>query len=91
MKHEFLMMHHAPKVMIYRFGKFNPQKGMSQELEFMLKFINNEEDQVWMRLIEFESPVNYDNPQEDDKKNGEIVHPDKIEQANRITCSVELP
>jgi len=51
MKCEFLMLHYAPKVMIYRKGKFNPSKGMSQEIEFMLKFINSEEDQVWMKLL----------------------------------------
>jgi hypothetical protein len=60
-------------------------------MEFMLKFINNEEDQIWMKLIQNEDVYFENNPQEDDNKEGEIVHPDKIEQANKLTCSIDLP
>tara|TARA_B110000285_G_scaffold221630_1_gene274848 strand:+ start:1660 stop:1815 length:156 start_codon:yes stop_codon:yes gene_type:complete len=39
------MVYFVPKVMIYRTGKFTPYKGKFQEIEMMLKFINNEETQ----------------------------------------------
>jgi len=38
------MINYAPKVMIYRIGKFTPYKGHSQEIEMMLKIINNEDE-----------------------------------------------
>lgn len=58
MKCEFLMMHYVPKVMIYRTGKFTPYKGKEQDVEMMLKFINNEEEQIEMKLVDYE-PKNF--------------------------------
>jgi hypothetical protein len=43
MKADFQMIHYIPKVMIYRIGKYTPYKGLSQEIEMVLKFINNED------------------------------------------------
>lgn len=43
MKADFQMIYFVPKVMIYRTGKYTPYKGKYQEIEMMLKFINNEE------------------------------------------------
>ena len=37
------MIHYIPKVMIYRIGKYTPYKGPFQEIEMILKFINNED------------------------------------------------
>lgn len=45
MKADFQMIHYIPKVMIYRIGKYTPYKGLSQEIEMVLKFINNEDTQ----------------------------------------------
>jgi len=39
------MIHYVPKVMIYRIGKYTPYKGINQEIEMVLKFINNEDTQ----------------------------------------------
>jgi hypothetical protein len=43
MKADFQMIHYIPKVMVYRIGKYTPYKGLSQEIEMVLKFINNED------------------------------------------------
>lgn len=45
MKADFQMIYYVPKVMIYRIGKYTPYKGPSQEIEMILKFINNEDTQ----------------------------------------------
>ena len=39
------MIYYMPKVMIYRIGKYTPYKGLSQDIEMILKFINNEDTQ----------------------------------------------
>ena len=43
MKADYQMINYIPKVMIYRIGKYTPYKGLSQEIEIMLKFINNDD------------------------------------------------
>ena len=43
MKADFQMMYYVPKCMIYRIGKYTPFKGMTQEIEMMLKITNNED------------------------------------------------
>ena len=43
MKADFQMIYYVPKVMIYRIGKYTPYKGINQEIEMVLKFINNED------------------------------------------------
>ena len=43
MKADFQLIYYMPKVMIYRPGKYTSYKGPDQEVEFLLKFINNEE------------------------------------------------
>lgn len=45
MKADFQMIYYIPKVMIYRIGKYTPYKGPFQEIEMILKFINNEDTQ----------------------------------------------
>ena len=45
MKADFQMIYYVPKVMIYRIGKYTPYKGKSQDIEMILKFINNEDTQ----------------------------------------------
>jgi hypothetical protein len=45
MKADFQMMYYVPKVMIYRTGKYTPYKGMAQDIEMILKFVNNEDTQ----------------------------------------------
>lgn len=44
MKADFVMIQYVPKIMIYRIGKYTPYKGVSQEVEMMLKIVNNEEN-----------------------------------------------
>lgn len=39
------MIYYVPKVMIYRIGKYTPYKGPDQEIEMMLKLVNNDEQQ----------------------------------------------
>ena len=43
MKADFQLIYYMPKVMIYRPGKYTPYLGLDQEIEFLLKFINNED------------------------------------------------
>lgn len=43
LKADFQMINYVPKVMIYRIGKYTPYKGLSQEIEIMLKLINNDD------------------------------------------------
>lgn len=43
-----------------------------------------------MKLEENED-ANFQNPQDDQNEFAEIVHPDKIEQQNKLTCTVDLP
>lgn len=38
------MLYFMPKVMIYRNGKYTPYKGQQQEIEMILKFVNNNEE-----------------------------------------------
>ena len=45
MKADNQMIYYMPKVMIYRIGKYTPYKGKSQDIEMILKFINNEDTQ----------------------------------------------
>lgn len=58
------MVYFVPKVMIYRTGKYTPYKGKFQEIEMMLKFINNEETQK--ATIYFSKLSDDQNPQESD-------------------------
>ena len=58
------MVYFVPKVMIYRTGKYTPYKGKFQEIEMMLKFINNEETQK--ATIYFSKLTEDQNPQESD-------------------------
>ena len=86
------MIHYIPKVIIYRIGKYTPYKGLSQEIEMMIKFCNNEEGKEGK--ISFSSyfdmqdedlePVNIDVDNEDattKESNTEIVKIDKIQKA----------
>jgi hypothetical protein len=84
------MLNHAPKVMIYRVGKYTPYKGRSQEIEILLKFINNEEQPVTMSFEDYyeHEHLDNDNPQDD---NGQIVSVDKIETSKKTNCSIDLP
>jgi hypothetical protein len=43
MKTDNQMYNFMPKVMIYRIGKYTPYKGQQQEIEMILKFVNNDE------------------------------------------------
>ena len=45
MKADFQMINYVPKIMIYRSGKYTPYKGLDQDIEIMLKFINNDDAQ----------------------------------------------
>ena len=39
------MHYFVPKIMIYRIGKYAPNKPFNQEIEMMLKFTNNDDSQ----------------------------------------------
>lgn len=41
MKQDYQMIYYVPKVIIYRNGKYTPYKGPDQDIEMLLKFINN--------------------------------------------------
>lgn len=43
MKADFTMIQYVPKIMIYRIGKYTKYKGPDQEIEMMLKIVNNDE------------------------------------------------
>lgn len=59
MKADFQMINYVPKVMIYRIGKYTPYKGLSQEIEMMIKLVNNEDSQKANITL---SPLEQDNP-----------------------------
>lgn len=46
--------------MIYRTGKYTPYKGVTQDIEMMLKFINNEETPVFITFEEYDEPFDMD-------------------------------
>lgn len=89
MKCDYSMINYAPKVMIYRVGKYTPYKGHTQEIEMMLKIINNEEETVKIGFSEYED-MNLKNPQ-DAHDGKEISNIDKIELIQKLNTMIELP
>lgn len=84
------MINYVPKVMIYRIGKYTPYKGLSQEIEIMLKIINNDDAQkaqITLSQIELENPQDYEQEEqkteesESEKKDKPIIHQDKVHKA----------
>ena len=76
--------------MIYRIGKYTPYKGLSQEIEIMLKIINNDDAQkaqITLSQIELENPQDYEQEEqkteesESEKKDKPIIHQDKVHKA----------
>ena len=89
--------------MIYRIGKYTPYKGPDQEIEMMLKLVNNDEQQkakVSFSIIEEENPQGADNeaaepgegkPEDDSKNNCEITKEDKISKMQSLNADIDLP
>lgn len=84
------MINYVPKVMIYRIGKYTPYKGLSQEIEIMLKFINNDDAQkalITLLQVEDENPQEAEQEEkkteesESEKKNEPIIHQDKVHKS----------
>ena len=76
--------------MIYRIGKYTPYKGLSQEIEIMLKFINNDDAQkalITLLQVENENPQEAEQEEkkteesESEKKNEPIIHQDKVHKS----------
>ena len=88
------MINYVPKVMIYRVGKYTPYKGVNQEIEMMLKFINMEETPLWFRLKEYEDISFGANPQEEEvgkDEHKELTHSCKVKEVQRVNCLIDLP
>jgi len=87
MKCDYQMLNYAPKVMIYRIGKWTPYKGQDQEIEMMLKIINTDDSKIKIGFSDFEDEEELKNPQEDE----ELFKQDKIAQAMGLNTDIELP
>ena len=81
------MIHLVPKIMIYRVGKYTPYKGPSQEIEIMLKIINNQDEDIQVEFEEYDD-TSITNPQE---AVDELINIDKIEVAMRLNATIDLP
>ena len=64
--------------MIYRIGKYTPYKGKDQEIEMMLKFINNEDQDITICFHQIESPEKL----EEEKKSEETQMTDVTEKGS---------
>lgn len=75
--------------MIYRIGKYTPYKGLSQEIEIMLKVINNDDAQkaqITLSMIEEENPQEAEQEEQkvgdaDSELHKPIIHQDKVHKA----------
>jgi len=54
------MLYYVPKVMIYRTGKYTHYKGIGQDIEMMLKFVNNDDAQKAVISFSTLDDVEYD-------------------------------
>lgn len=92
MKADFQMVYYVPKCMIYRTGKYTPYKGMSQDIEMMLKFVNNEDTQrACISFSRLDEP--YEERKDSDTKSTDLVpfNEDKIKINQTINADIETP
>jgi hypothetical protein len=82
--------------MIYRTGKYTPYKGMDQDIEMMLKFINNEDTQkACISFSKLEEDFEEERKQSDESptKDTDTIpfNEDKIKVSQTLSADIELP
>jgi hypothetical protein len=84
------MMYYVPKVMIYRTGKYTPYKGPSQDIEMMLKFVNNEDTQkATISFSRLDEPL--EERKDSDTTDVITYNEDKIKVHQTINADIETP
>jgi hypothetical protein len=96
MKADFQMVYYVPKCMIYRTGKYTPYKGLDQDIEMMLKFINTEDTQrACISFSKIEEVFEEEKKQSDESptKDTDTIpfNEDKIKVSQTLNADMELP